>query len=174
MINGWEATISAIFTAMIKAIFALLLFVVSNLVSAQEIPRWKATDMVSYLEKKDGATVKVVNIWATFCKPCIEEIPGFIRVIEKMGDDVELMLVSVDLKNQYPEKILSFAKDHKFTAQMAWLDETNADYFCPKLDKSWSGSIPATLIINTRTGYRKFIEDEMGEELFEREIKAAF
>ena len=156
-----------------KCALFILLYAAVSAASAQELPRWKATDLVEYIDKKDGATVKVVNVWATFCKPCIAEIPGFISVAKKMGKDVELMLVSVDMKSHFPARILSFAKQHNFDAPMAWLDETNADYFCPKLHPDWSGSIPATLILNTRTGYRKFIEDEMGEELLEKEIKAA-
>jgi thiol-disulfide isomerase/thioredoxin len=111
-------------------------------------------------------------MWATFCKPCIAEIPGFIEVVDKFGERVELMLVSVDMKGHYPKKILDFARAHKFNTPMAWLNETNADYFCPMLDKNWSGSIPATLIVNTSTGYRKFFEEEMSSDALEKEIES--
>ena len=116
----------------------------------------------------------VINFWATFCKPCIAEIPSFIKTTEKYkADKVKLMLVSLDLKSEYPAKIAAFVKKKKFNTGIAWLNETNADYFCPKADPKWSGSIPSTLFINTKTGYRKFFEEEMTSEDFEKALKAA-
>ena len=131
------------------------------------------TDVENYMNSK-VAGVLVINFWATFCKPCIEELPGFIKTVEKYKkDSVKLILVSLDLPSYYPDKISSFAKKHNFNANLAWLAETNADYFCPKIDKTWSGSIPATLIINTNTGYRKFFEEEMDTPGFEKALKDA-
>jgi hypothetical protein len=83
------------------------------------------------------------------------------------------LLVSLDLPSYYPAKVTSFAKKHNFNTNIVWLSETNADYFCPKIDKSWSGSIPATLILNPSTGYRKFFEEEISAETFEAELKKA-
>lgn len=141
--------------------------------SAQDIPAWKITD----LEKntgKPGEEVLVINFWATFCKPCVAEIPHFIRITNNYRDrGVKLLLVSLDMKSQYPGKIRSFVKKHRFTAPVFWLDETNADYFCPKVDTSWSGSIPATLIVNKRTGYRKFYEEEMSGPDLEKALQEA-
>jgi len=75
------------------------------------------------------------------------------------------------MPSYYPARIASFAKKHKFNSNIVWLDESNADYFCPKIDSAWSGSIPATLIINTATGFRKFAEEEMTPESLEMAIK---
>ncbi len=158
---------------MIRTVLGFVLLLITCTVSSQDVARWKAVDMARYIESKSAAKVKVINMWATFCKPCIEEIPGFIEVTKKLGEEVELMLISVDMKSHYPEKIRNFSKAHKFFTPMAWLDETNADYFCPLLDKSWTGSIPATLIINTSSGYRKFFEEEMSSTQLEEEIKIA-
>ena len=55
---------------------------------------------------------------------------------------------------------------------LVWLDETNADYFCPKVDAKWSGAIPATLFINNKTGYRKFIEEQISHDKLKLEIRA--
>ena len=82
-------------------------------------------------------------------------------------------MVSLDLPSYYPSKILSFVKKRHFDTDIVWLDESNADYFCPKVDKSWSGSIPSTLIVNTKTGYKKFFEEEMDPNTFELELKKA-
>jgi hypothetical protein len=52
-----------------------------------------------------------------------------------------------------------------------FLDETNADYFCPKVDEKWSGVIPATLFINNGKNYRKLVEEQISEDVFENEIQ---
>ncbi len=119
-------------------------------------------------------TVYVVNFWATFCKPCVGEIPSFINIVKKYEEQkVKLLLVSLDLPNYYPAKIVGFVKKNHFNTNIAWLNETNADIFCPMIDKSWSGAIPATIIVNGKTGYKKFFEDEMKAEQFEKEVKMA-
>ena len=157
-----------------KILFLFCFLAVTAVTYAQQIPKWKITDFEKYIsDSKDE--VLVINFWATFCKPCVAEIPSFISIATKYkGAKVRLMLVSLDLKSEYPAGITAFAKKHKFgTNLIAWLDETNADYFCPKADPKWSGSIPATLIINTKTGYRKFFEEEMSASNFQKELQAA-
>lgn len=158
---------------MIKTFLTLIFYCTFSAGYTQTLPSWKATDLKQYVNDSGGAKVKVINIWATFCKPCIAEIPYFIKVAGDFGNAVELMLVSVDMKSHYPDKIVQFAAAHNLRAKIAWLNETNADYFCPMLHEKWSGSIPATLIINTSTGYRKFFEEEMSASMLEKEIRAA-
>lgn len=155
---------------MVTLLFFILL---QGVASAQDLPRWKVTDIEKYiLEQHDK--VLVINFWATFCKPCVAEIPHFISITDKRkSDSVRLLLVSLDLPSYFPKKIQSFAKKYRLDAPLAWLDETNADYFCPKIDPSWSGSIPATLFINSSKGYRHFVEDELDAEHFEEELNNA-
>ncbi len=142
-------------------------------VSAQDIPKWKIEDVVrSYSAKND--TVYVVNFWATFCKPCIEEIPHFLRLAEKYkSQKVKLLLVSLDLPAYYPAKIASFAKKNNYNTNIVWLNETNADHFCPMIDQKWSGAIPSTIIVNNSNGYRKFKEEEMSAVELERSLQEA-
>lgn len=158
---------------MMKTLFAILFFLYVSPTSAQSIPKWKITDVEKYVAKENN-DVLVINMWATFCKPCVAEIPGFIKVTDKYkSQNAKLLLVSLDLPSFYPNKIASFAKKHKFNSNIVWLQETDADYFCPKIDKAWSGSIPATLFLNKKTGYRKFMEEEMSAAEFEKELKSA-
>lgn len=154
-------------------IAGFLLFIISFSFAQISIPKWKITDVEKYMNSgKDE--VLVINFWATFCKPCVAEIPSFIAVTNQYKDQhVKLLLVSLDLPSFYPKKIADFAKKHEFNTNIVWLEETNADYFCPKIDQKWSGSIPATLIINPKTGYRKFFEEEIEKEKFEAAVKAA-
>ena len=156
-----------------KLVILLIIASFSVTVHAQHIPKWTITDVVNYFNKKND-TIYVVNFWATFCKPCVAEIPDFIRICNKYKKQkVKLLLVSLDLPDYYPAKIAAFAKKKNFNTPIAWLNETNADIFCPMIDKKWSGAIPATIIVNSKTGYRKFVEDEMKPEEFEALLKLA-
>ena len=156
-----------------KILFIAVFFVIAGTVNSQSIAKWKITDVEKYIADGNG-DVLVINCWATFCKPCVAEIPSFIKIAEKYKSrNVKLLLVSLDLPSYYPVKIASFAKKNNFRTNIVWLDETNADYFCPKMDAKWSGSIPATLIINTKTGYRKFFEEEIEAAVFEKALVEA-
>ena len=140
---------------------------------SQKIPSIKITDLEKIMTE-DTSTVLVVNFWATFCKPCVAEIPSFISTTNKYkSQGIKLMLVSLDLPSDYPAKVETFASEHNYNTNIAWLNENNADYFCPKVDRKWSGSIPSTLMINRKTGYRKFFEEEMKPEIFEAELQKA-
>ena len=155
-----------------KNFLAVVLILISVSVNAQSIPSWKVTRLQDYISKSDS--VLVINFWATFCKPCIEEIPYFESTVAKYKDQkVKLLLVSLDLKDEYPAGIKTFVQKNKYKSQIVWLNETNADYFCPRVDKKWSGGIPSTLIINPKTGYRKFFEEQMEAGQFETELKKA-
>ena len=151
-------------------LFVFVLFFSCREANSQSIPSWKITDLEEYIAKSDAPVI--INFWATYCGPCIKEIPYFQEVVkqyEKKG--VNLLLVSLDFKESFPDKISSFADKRNFTSPIVWLDETDADYFCPKVDSAWSGVMPATLFINNKKGHRSFFEEEMSKDQFETEIK---
>lgn len=146
--------------------FSFLLFTAMN---AQPISKWKMTVLEDYI--KTSETPVIINFWATYCGPCLEEIPYFLELAKKYEEQgVKLLLVSLDFEEAYPKKIRKFVKKRKFTAPVVWLNETDADYFCPKIDSRWSGAMPASLFINNKTGYRSFFEEQMPKERVEEEI----
>lgn len=150
-------------------LLAFSLLVITG-VSAQEIKKMNITELDEYISKSEKPLI--VNFWATFCKPCVEEIPYFLSFLNnRYNGQVDLVLVSLDPKEYYPRKITSVADDKKFTAPIIWLNETNADYFCPKINVKWSGAIPATLMINNKKGLKKFYEQQLTPLQFEREVK---
>jgi thiol-disulfide isomerase/thioredoxin len=153
-----------------KWFFLLLLCLMVQGVNAQAIKKWKLDDLKTAIAKAEKPTI--FNFWATFCKPCIEEIPYFQQLVKKYDSaGVQLILVSLDAKELYPQKISAFAKKRGFTAPMAFLDETNADKFCPAVDERWSGAIPASLFVNHAKGYRAFFEEQLTPKQLEKEIQ---
>lgn len=159
-----------------KWVFVLAIVFCYGFSFGQQIRSIKATDLEKIVSESKGPTI--INMWATWCKPCIEEIPYFLEEVKQYNstrgdkDSIRLILVSLDFKKSYPKDIKEFVKKRKYTAPILWLDETNADYFCPKLDAKWSGAIPATLFINPSNGYRNFFEEQIGHETFRQEIEA--
>jgi thiol-disulfide isomerase/thioredoxin len=154
-----------------RNILVLALFTLAvQTVGAQEIKKWKLSDLKSAVANAEGPTI--FNFWATFCKPCVAEIPHFQELAKKyQAKGVKLVFVSLDLNEAYPKKVRAFVQQKKLSSPVVFLDETNADLFCPAVDESWSGAIPATLFVNKKTGYRKFYEDELKKETVEAEIK---
>lgn len=153
-----------------RFILLFFLFVFCTQTKAQEIKRWKMNDLLDYINQSDSALV--VNFWATFCGPCIEEIPYFQTIAAKYKNQkVKLLLVSLDFKEYYPKKISAFAKRFGFTAEIVWLDEEKPDDFCPKIDSTWSGAMPATLFVNKSNQHRTFVETQLKPKEVETAIK---
>lgn len=114
--------------------------------------------------------VQVINFWATWCGPCIKELPLF----EKLNadrKDILVRLVSLDMDlDPNPDKVRGFVARKKITSEVIILDERNPNEWIDKVEKSWSGAIPATLIINNKNGKRKFIERALQEGELEKLI----
>jgi len=151
----------------IITLFSLICFFVYG----QEIKALKITDAEKIIS--ESKTPLIINFWATWCKPCLEEIPYFIEEAKKYAkDSLQLLLVSLDMEEAYPAQIKKSITKNKISVPVFWLDETNADYFCPKVDSKWSGAIPASFFVNNKTGYRKFIEEQLSHEMLKNEIRA--
>lgn len=143
--------------------FIAIAFSCTAVTAQQSVAKIKITDLEKTIA--ESKTPLVVNFWATFCIPCIEELPYFLEAAETYKkDSLTLLLVSLDLDDEYPAGIQKFMTKHKIKVRVAWLDETNADYFLPKIDKKWEGAIPATLFINNATKYRSFSGDQLSKK----------
>jgi len=154
-----------------RLINSLVIIILSAAARAQTIPSWKLPQLEAAIANAKGPTI--FNFWATFCGPCVAEIPYFQQAVRRYDSaGVQLVLISLDLPETYPQKIRAFAKKHHFTAPIRYLDETDADKFCPAVDPSWSGAIPASLFVNLKTGYRKFYESKLSPEQLDSAMKA--
>ena len=153
-------------------VVAFMLVMLFKNTNGQQIQKIKIKALTDLIATSDS--VLIINFWATFCKPCVEEIPNLLKFTKKYKKEkASLYLVSLDLEDYYPEKIKKFVAKKKYAAKIAWLDESNADYFCAFIDASWSGAIPATLFINNKNGYKKFYEKQLSATEIEVAIKAA-
>jgi thiol-disulfide isomerase/thioredoxin len=133
-----------------------------NIAFSQPIKKVKIADV---LRMADTSSVPVViNFFATWCKPCVQELPWFEKTIPNYkGKEVKLLLVSLDYAEDYPKNIASFARKNNISSQIVWLDESDPNAFCPKVDKRWEGTIPVSLMINKVTNFRAFFDHQLPE-----------
>src|SRR5882757_9809318 len=90
----------------------------------------------------DGPKVKVINFWATWCAPCIKEMP-FLERLNKENKDVKVLLVSLDFDLDHDQsKITSFVERKKLSSEVVILDEPDPSKWIDKIDKGWSGTLP--------------------------------
>ena len=107
-------------------------------------------------------TVSVVTFWATWCAPCIEELPWFERFSATMKTQpVKVLLVSLDFKSKLEASVKPFVKRMKLGSEVFLLDEKNQQVYIDKIDKNWSGAIPATLFLNPQKQARQLAEKEL-------------
>lgn len=121
---------------------------------------------------KASDTTYVVNFWATWCAPCIVELPHF----EKLGQiykdkKVKVVLVSLDSKKQVEKALIPFILKKKLRSRYVLLSDPDMNSWIPKVDASWSGALPATVIYNGSSGRRKFYEQSFTYEQLESEVK---
>lgn len=131
---------------MIKS-FVILLIVMGYAGAAfsQNFQSLSFNDLDQLIKNHNGKT-RVVNFWATWCKPCIEEMPAFIDAQRSANyKDIDFIFVSVDFQSQ-SEKVKDKISDLKMTGTIVQLNEKGTDWI-DEMDKDWSGAIPYTIMI---------------------------
>lgn len=148
----------------------LLLIICAFVAKAQEQAKIVKLPELQEIISAKSEQIKVINFWATWCAPCVKEMPLF----EKLGQerqDVKITFVSMDLDlDPDPTKVYKFVTRKKIQSQVVILDEKNPNLYIDLIDKSWSGALPATIVVNTKTGQRKFVEKELHEGELEKLI----
>ena len=114
--------------------------------------------------------IYVVNFWATWCKPCIQELPAFEQLNEKYKDDnVEVVLVSLDFPSKLESAVVPFINKRNIQSKVVLLDDDDANRWIPLVDEKWSGAIPVTMMV--KNGARQFYEQPFTFAELETELK---
>jgi thiol-disulfide isomerase/thioredoxin len=133
--------------------------------TSQEVAEVDGDGIVA-LSQTTNDTTYVINFWATWCSPCVKEIGFFEEVHTSFKDSkVKVILVSLDFPNQLERRLIPFLEEKEISASVMLMTDLDYNSWIDRVDKSWSGAIPATLIFNQED--RVFLEQELSrDELF--------
>ncbi len=133
-----------------------------NLSAKVDIPSYTFQEFAPMLQTKSD-TLFVVNFWATWCEPCIEELPAFEAINQEYKNQkFKMLLVSLDFNKQKEKKLIPFIINHHLKAKVLHLNDPDANAWIEKVDANWSGSIPATLVFTKNK--RVFFEQSFTKE----------
>lgn len=133
-----------------------------DLVYIGGIPVYTSFEAIEPLFQQKNDTTYVINFWATWCKPCVEELPYFEDLHENYSDQkVRVILVSLDFPRQIESKVVPFVAKRELQSDVVVLAETNSSNYIDKIDPNWSGAIPVTIIYNAND--REFISQQFDD-----------
>lgn len=143
-------------------------------IAATKVPVVKVDDLNARM-KSGNDTIYIVNFWATWCAPCVAELPYFEQIDSAYsGQKVKVILMSTDFKKDYKSRLIPFVERKKLHSEVNFLDEVYDNEWIPKVDSSWQGNIPATKIYNSKTGKSFFLPRETTYAELDSLIKVSY
>jgi cytochrome c biogenesis protein CcmG/thiol:disulfide interchange protein DsbE len=125
---------------------------------------------LSRLVRAGGAPVTLVNVWATWCNPCREEMPALLAVARR-HPEMRLLLVSADFTDQRPAAAAFLAE--RGVSGTTYLKSGSDQEFIDALNRGWTGSLPATFVYDASGHEVAFWEGMADERRFEAAITQA-
>ena len=156
---------------------ALKIFVASALLLLAAPSQAQQVEVVKFpaLEKRlsqANDTTYVVNFWATWCGPCIKELPYFEQAnATYAGQKVKVLLVSLDYASQLDKKVKPFVQKRGLKSEVLLLNETDPNTWLEKVDNKWSGALPFTLMLNNKKQKRAAFEQEFTQAELTTQLK---
>ena len=154
--------------ALATLLFTTLFLPIKIKAQSGELKIINVPELEEIMVQAKGEKLKVINFWATWCKPCIKELPYFVNA-QSQFPDVEFIYMSIDF-SENATKAEKFAQKKKLNPSGLYLlDDVDYNSWIDKVSPEWSGAIPATLII--KDGKKYFYEKEFHEGELEELIK---
>lgn len=145
----------------------LLLFIVLLVSAGAYAQHIRVVDSswVHEIRNNKSDTLYIINFWATWCKPCVEELPYFEKLGETYrGEKIKILLVSTDMRKELNGRLKDFVNSRQLKQQVLFMNEVNADKWIDLVNPKWSGAIPATWMVRGSTGLNHFKEGEFTQE----------
>ncbi|MCB0706537.1 MAG: TlpA family protein disulfide reductase [Saprospiraceae bacterium] len=110
-------------------------------------PIYETFDELAPIFAYSSDTTYVINFWATWCKPCVEELPFIEAIRDKYaGEKVKVILVSLDFPKQIETKLIPFMEERQLRSEVVVLTDGRYNDWIDRVDTRWDGAIPVTLV----------------------------
>lgn len=134
-----------------------------------QIPYYDFDEFEKFLNISDDE-IYVVNFWATWCLPCVEELPHFESINTTFKHKgVNVLLVSLDKAKDVETRLFPFMEKHDIRSEVIMLNDANPNSWIDRVDPHWSGAIPITIIYNKEK--RRFYERTFNLEELKTEVE---
>jgi thiol-disulfide isomerase/thioredoxin len=159
----------------IKVLFLYVLFIatLADFSVGQPIKTYDSFESFEHLLHQQDDTTYVINFWATWCAPCVKEMPAFVQLEENYQNKrLKIILTSMDFGGNINQRVKAFMKKHGIKSKVVILDDPDSNSWIDKVNPNWSGGIPATLIYNKEK--RLFFEKEFTYKELNHVIQSKF
>ncbi len=109
---------------------------------------------------EESEKLRIYNFWATWCAPCVKEMPYF-EAVQQEDSSVELVFVSMDDARK-PERVTNFIARRNIQSPVVLLNDVDFNKWIDRVNPDWSGAIPATMFVKP-DGEKYFHEGELEE-----------
>jgi thiol-disulfide isomerase/thioredoxin len=120
---------------------------------------------------KPGDKIKVVNLWATWCKPCVAELPYFDAYAQAHADEIEMVLVSLDFPADQDSRLPAFLEKKGIKSRVIAVRDTDPNDWIPLVNPGWQGAIPATYIVDKKGKIVAFHSASLQEKELDELVK---
>lgn len=132
-------------------------------ITGQQIRNIGTQDLERLLKSPDDK-LHVVNFWATWCAPCVRELPYFEKLSKAYDPDrVSFTMISLDFPSEVDNQLKPFLEKNRLSLEIALMQNLDYDTWISKVDKDWYGNLPATLVFNNHRKIRVFHPGEIDE-----------
>lgn len=130
-----------------------------------------AKELESIIESFKGKKAVLINVWATWCAPCVEEFPEIVKIQRKYENKLRVVFISADFPDSR-DRALQFLKDQGVDWTTYFKSGSDQE-FIESLSNEWTGALPFSKIISKEGDVVASWENSATFSKFDKHVKQA-